>query len=158
VIRASSDSSGVGGLGREPGGRSTRTTRDSVPSPNDASSDGGIRIGSYRDLWAAEVTEESPALRFLAPRQTLELAPADADRLGLAMGDEVDVRQNGTSLQARVAIRDRVRPGSGFLIEGTAEGNANALEPGQAVEVTKVERPATNPAAPGRAAEEAVGK
>ena len=30
---------------------------------------------------------------------------------GLAQGDEVDVRSNGTSLRARVAIRERVRPG-----------------------------------------------
>jgi NADH-quinone oxidoreductase subunit G len=96
-----------------------------------------IQLGTYRDLWAAEVTDRSPALRFLAPRQTLDLAPADAERLGLAQGDEVDVRSNGTSLRARVAIRERVRPGSGFLIEGTAEANANALQPGELVEVTK---------------------
>ncbi len=62
----------------------------------------GIQLGTYRDLWAAEATDHSPALRFLAPRQTLELAPADADRLGVAQGDEVDVRSNGTSLRARV--------------------------------------------------------
>jgi hypothetical protein len=36
-----------------------------------------------------------------------------------------------------VAIRERVQPGSGFLIEGTAEANANALQPGELVEVTK---------------------
>ena len=77
------------------------------------------------------MTDRSPALRFLAPEQTLELAPADADRLGLAQGDEVDVRSNGTSLRARVMIRERVRPGSAFLIEGTAEANANALQPGE---------------------------
>jgi anaerobic selenocysteine-containing dehydrogenase len=96
-----------------------------------------VQIGTYRDLWATEVTDRSPALRFLAPRQTLDLAPADADRLGLAQGDEVDVRSNGTVVRARVAIRERVRPGSGFLIEGTAEANANALQPGELVEVTK---------------------
>ena len=61
----------------------------------------------------------------------------DADRLGLAQGDEVDVRSNGTSVRARVAIRERVHPGSGFLIEGTAEANANALEPGELVEIKK---------------------
>ena len=83
------------------------------------------------------MADQSPALRFLAPEQTLELAPADADRLGLAQGDEVDVRSNGTSLRARVMIRERVRPGSGFLIEGTAEANANALQAGELVEVTK---------------------
>ena len=65
--------------------------------------DGGAACnGTYRDLWATEATDHSPALRFLAPRQTLDLAPADADRLGLAQGDEVDVRSNGTSLRARV--------------------------------------------------------
>jgi anaerobic selenocysteine-containing dehydrogenase len=83
------------------------------------------------------VTDRSPSLRFLVPEQTLDLAPTDADRLGLSQGDEVDVRSNGTSLRARIAIRERVRPGSGFLIKGTAEANANALEPGALVEVTK---------------------
>jgi NADH-quinone oxidoreductase subunit G len=97
----------------------------------------GIQLGTYRDLWAAEATDHSPALRFLAPRQTLELAPADADRLGVAQGDEVFVRSNGTSLRARVAIRERISPGAGFLIEGITEANANALEPGELVEVTK---------------------
>ena len=47
------------------------------------------------------------------------------------------MRSNGTSLRARVAIRERVQPGSGFLIEGTAEANANALPTGEPVEVTK---------------------
>ena len=96
-----------------------------------------VQIGTYRDLWASEVADRSPALRFLAPEQTLDLAPADADRLGLAQGDEVDVRSNGTSLRARVMIRERVRPGSAFLIEGTTEANANALKPGDPVEVTE---------------------
>jgi NADH-quinone oxidoreductase subunit G len=106
------------------------------PTPTPAG-DGGLRVGTYRDLWASPVADLSPALRFLAPEQTLDLAPADADRLGLAQGDEVDVRSNGTSLRARVMIRERVRPGSAFLIEGTTEANANALKPGDPVEVTK---------------------
>ena len=75
---------------------------------------GGLRLGTYRDLWAAEVTDRSPALRFLAPKQTLELAPADAERLGLGSGDEVDVRSNGTSVRARVSIRERVQTGDGI--------------------------------------------
>jgi anaerobic selenocysteine-containing dehydrogenase len=83
------------------------------------------------------VTEHSPALRFLAPDQVLELSPADAERLGVAQGDEVDVRSNGTSLRARVTVRERMREGAGFMIEGTAAQNANALADGQAVEVAK---------------------
>ena len=83
-------------------------------------------IGTYRDLWAAEVTERSPALRFLRPKQTLEMSPADAERLGIAGAEDVDVRQNGTSVRARVALRERVRPGTGFLVDGLGDG-AGAL-------------------------------
>ncbi|OLE37544.1 MAG: hypothetical protein AUG48_04235 [Actinobacteria bacterium 13_1_20CM_3_68_9] len=80
------------------------------------------------------MTDRSPALRFLAPKQALELAPADAERLLVASGDEVDVRSNGTSVRARVSIHERVRPGSGFLIEGLGDG-AGALR-GEFAEVS----------------------
>jgi NADH-quinone oxidoreductase subunit G len=100
--------------------------------------DGGLRLGTYRDLWATDVTDRNPALRFLAPRQTLELAPADGEQLGVSDGDEVDVRSNGTSVRARVALRERMLPGAAFLIEGTAEQNANALAGAEAIEVAKV--------------------
>ncbi len=100
-------------------------------------SGGVIQLGTYRDLWAAEVTDRSPALRFLAPKQALEVAPADAERIGLGNGDRVEVRSNGTSVSARVSIRDRVRPGTGFLIEGLGD-DAGALG-GEMVEITKAE-------------------
>jgi NADH-quinone oxidoreductase subunit G len=114
-----------------------RKSPSPVPSPSPAN--GGLRLGTSRDLWSGEVTEQNPALRFLAPKQTLELAPSDGERLGIAHGDEVDVRSNGTSVRARVALRERMRPGAGFLIEGTAEQNANALAGAAEVEVGKVE-------------------
>jgi NADH-quinone oxidoreductase subunit G len=97
---------------------------------------GGLLIGTYRDLWAAEVTDRSPALRFLAPRQALEIAPADAERLGVGSGAEVDVRSNGTSVRARVSIHERIRPGSGFLIEGLGDA-AGGLR-GKLAEVSAV--------------------
>jgi predicted molibdopterin-dependent oxidoreductase YjgC len=96
---------------------------------------GALRLGTYRDLWSGEVTERNPALRFLAPRQRLELAPSDAERLGVANEAPVTVRANGASVEATVAIRERLRPGTGFLIEGTRVGNANALRAGEAIEV-----------------------
>jgi NADH-quinone oxidoreductase subunit G len=108
---------------------------DPDPAP---SGNGHLKLGTYRDLWAAEVTEHSPALRFLAPKQTVELAPVDADRIGLSQGDEVDVKSNGTSVRARVAIRERMRPGAAFMIEATVEANANALSAADAIEVIKV--------------------
>jgi predicted molibdopterin-dependent oxidoreductase YjgC len=99
----------------------------------------GLRLGTYRDLWAGEVTERNSALRFLVPGQTLELAPDDAKRLGVGHGDEAEVRSNGTTVRARVAVRSRMRPGAGFLIQGTQEENANLLASADVVEVTPAE-------------------
>jgi predicted molibdopterin-dependent oxidoreductase YjgC len=114
-----------------PAGRSSFVVRRSE------NTNGGLRLGTYRDLWAGEITERNPALRFLVPQQKVELAPADADRLGVADGDEVEVRSNGSSVRARVALRERMRPGAAFLIAGTGEQNANRLHGAEVVEITK---------------------
>jgi NADH-quinone oxidoreductase subunit G len=131
---------GVRWQDREEGGRFPGGERASLGVPAEGvrppSGGNGLRLGTYRDLWSGEVTEHSPALRFLAPRQTFEIAPADAERLGVANGDPVSVRSNGSAVEATVAIRDRLRPGAGFLIEGTKVANANALPAGERVEVT----------------------
>ena len=71
------------------------------------------------------------------PSQTLELSLTDAERFGVAQGDQVNVRSNGHSVAAKVAIRERIRPGSGFLIEGLAEQGPNALAGAEIVEVEK---------------------
>jgi len=96
---------------------------------------GELALSTYRDLWAGPITELNPPLRFLAPQQRVELSVPDAEKLGLSAGDEVSVSQNGTSLRARVAIRERVPEGTCLLLEGTAEGNANALLNGAPVSV-----------------------
>jgi hypothetical protein len=51
------------------------------------------------------------------------------------------VSVNGTSLAAVVAVRERMREGACFLIEGTQEANANALlnGSGRTVQIEKVE-------------------
>jgi anaerobic selenocysteine-containing dehydrogenase len=72
----------------------------------------------------------------LAPQQRVELSISDAKRLGLSANDAVKVSQNGTSVRAKVAIRERVPEGTCLLIEGTAESNANALLNGSPVRVT----------------------
>ena len=102
------------------------------PAP---ASNGALRLGTYRDLWAGEVSERNPALRFLIPKQTLEIAPHDAERLQVKDGDEVVVASSGSSVQARVELRERMPPGSVFLIDGTAEDNANALSGAETVEI-----------------------
>ncbi len=114
-------------------GADPRTSSRTSPPPATPE----LRLGTFRDLWAGEVTDRNEALRFLAPEQRVEIAPADADRLGLAEGDEVAVRSNGSSVNATVALRERIRPGSAFLIEGTAADNANALNGAETVELEK---------------------
>jgi predicted molibdopterin-dependent oxidoreductase YjgC len=95
-----------------------------------------LALGTYRDLWAGPITELNPPLRFLQPQQRVELSLSDAERLGLSNGDEVKVGENGSSVLARVQIRERVEQGVCFLIEGTAEDNANGLLNGSPVSVT----------------------
>ena len=96
-------------------------------------------LGTYRDLWAADVTKRNPALRFLMPKQQLEMAAKDAEALELKNGDEVTVSVNGHSVGATVAIRQRMKEGAAFLIEGTDEANANVLTNGatRTIEVAK---------------------
>ncbi|MDX6625013.1 MAG: NADH-quinone oxidoreductase subunit [Solirubrobacterales bacterium] len=104
-------------------------------SPPASSSAATLSLGTYRDLWVGPITELNPPLKFLEPQQRAELSPADADRLGLKHGDEVEVSSSGAVVLAKVAIRERQQEGVVFLIEGTAEDNANGLLNGGPVEV-----------------------
>jgi anaerobic selenocysteine-containing dehydrogenase len=106
------------------------------PPPPTRHSIGSLVLGTYRDLWAGPITELNPPLKFLQPQQRVELSLADAEQLGLKGGDEVDVSQNGTTVRAQVTIRERIEQGVCFLIEGTAEDNANGLLNGSPVNVT----------------------
>jgi hypothetical protein len=45
----------------------------------------------------------------------------------------VDVRSNGTSVRARVRIRERMRPGTAFLIDGL--GDAASSRAGEGGEI-----------------------
>jgi NADH-quinone oxidoreductase subunit G len=96
----------------------------------------GLLLGTYRDIWAGPVTELNPPLRFLQPKQRLELSEADAERLHLKTGYEVRVSQGDASVDALVLIKERVPEGVCFLSEGIADANANALLNGGPVRVT----------------------
>ncbi|MGI8845855.1 MAG: NADH-quinone oxidoreductase subunit NuoG [Thermoleophilaceae bacterium] len=109
----------------------------------------GLRLGTARSIWADPVTEHAPSLRFLAPRQRAELAPADAKQIGVQSGDEVEVSVGDRSVRAIVALRQAVQPGAVFLLAGTLEDNATALLNGTplVVGVRKVESGARSPLA-----------
>ena len=96
---------------------------------------GSLTLSTYRDLWAGPITELNPPLKFLAPQQRLELSLTDAERMDLKHGDKVRVSQNGSSIEAKVLIKERVPEGVCFLIEATAEDNANGLLNGGPVTV-----------------------
>ncbi|HEX2391424.1 MAG TPA: NADH-quinone oxidoreductase subunit NuoG [Solirubrobacterales bacterium] len=111
----------------------------STPHRRGASEEGAptpsLALGTYRDMWAGPITELNPPLKFLTPRQHLELSVADAERLGLKSGERVRVSQNGASVEASVRIKERVPEGVCFLAEAVLDGNANALLNGGPVEV-----------------------
>ncbi|HEX2160649.1 MAG TPA: molybdopterin dinucleotide binding domain-containing protein, partial [Thermoleophilaceae bacterium] len=90
----------------------------------------GLRLGAVPALFASPAVQHSPSLRFLAPRQRVELSPADAERLGIAAGDDVEVTSGDRSVRATAALRDTVRPGSVFLLQGLGESGAEALTNG----------------------------
>ena len=105
-----------------------------APPQND--SNGGLRLGTYRPIWASTEVEISPALHYTIAHQRVELSPTDAQRLGIVSGETVQVAQNGTRLRATAAVRSGVPAGTAFLATGIAEDSANELtEP--FVEVTK---------------------
>ncbi len=133
------------GSERESGATSQDTQRVSAsgevaPDSPQLPSSETLALGTYRDLWAGPITELNPPLKFLAPQQRLEISLADAERLGLKHGDDVTVGQNGSSVKAKVLVKERIQEGVCFLIEGTESGNANALLNGGPVrvEVTKL--------------------
>ena len=98
-----------------------------APAEPAASSNGHLRLGTYRPIWAAPECEISPALKFLIPEQQVELSPDDAQRLGILHGEQVVVAQNGTRLAAKAFVRSAIPAGSAFLADGLAADSANVL-------------------------------
>jgi NADH-quinone oxidoreductase chain G len=106
--------------------------------PEAQSPNGVLRLGTRPSLWSGYVTRHAPVLEFLKPEQTVELSPADAERLGVEPGAAVRVGTNGTRLNAKAVVRASMPEGTVFLIEGTDEEPAGALANGepQTVEVS----------------------
>jgi NADH-quinone oxidoreductase subunit G len=123
-------------LGTSSIGGGTADASDELPS-SAKRSEGvpALALGTYRDLWAGPITELNPPLKFLQPRQRVEVSPADAERLSVKQGERVLVGQNGAGVEAEVQIKERVPEGVVFMAEGTAEDNANGLLNGGPVRV-----------------------
>jgi NADH-quinone oxidoreductase subunit G len=104
--------------------------------PVAASPNGLLRLGSFRSIWASPEVEASPALAFLHPRQRVEISPADAERLGIAHGENVTVASNGDSVTGLAHIRASAPDGTVFL-QTSIPGESAALLEGPLVEVKR---------------------
>jgi NADH-quinone oxidoreductase subunit G len=90
----------------------------------------GLRLVSYRPLFAGPAIDRIPELQFQRPAAEIELAPDDASRIGVDTGATVHVRSNGTPVELRARVNRR-------LAAGVARVPANhAGELGTHVEVT----------------------
>jgi NADH-quinone oxidoreductase subunit G len=74
---------------------------------------GTLRLLRYRPLFSGHEVERVPELQFQRPEREVAMSTGDADRRGIATGDLVSVRSNGTSVELRARIDRR-------LVEGVA--------------------------------------
>ncbi len=84
---------------------------------------GTLRLLRYRPLFSGPEVERIPELQFQRPEREVALSAADADRRGIATGDAVSLRSNGTSVELRARVDGHLREG----IARVAEEHASDL-------------------------------
>jgi NADH-quinone oxidoreductase subunit G len=82
-----------------------------LPTPGDEHFVGELRLHRFRPLFSGAAVERVPELQFQRPAAEVELAPADADRRGIANGDQVVVRSNGTGVELTARVSRKLVPG-----------------------------------------------
>ena len=102
------------------------TTLDPAESPS-----GGLKLQRYTALFSGPAVERVPELGFQRPDRDVEIAAGDAASRGIANGDSVLVRSNGTSVELRARVNRKLLEG----VVRVAEEHAGDLHP--EVEVTK---------------------
>ncbi|MEX2210927.1 MAG: molybdopterin-dependent oxidoreductase [Gaiellaceae bacterium] len=90
-----------------------------------------LALYRYRPLFSGPAVERVRELAFQRPAAEIELSAEDAGRRGIATGDEVEVRSNGTSATLRARVNRRLIAG----VVRVAEEHATDLY--ATVEVTK---------------------
>ncbi len=82
-----------------------------LPTPGDEHFVGELRLHRFRPLFAGPAVERVPELQFLRPDPAVELSPPDAERRGIANGDAVLVRSNGTGVELEARVAKHLVPG-----------------------------------------------
>ncbi|HET8652703.1 MAG TPA: molybdopterin-dependent oxidoreductase [Gaiellaceae bacterium] len=88
----------------------------------------GLRLVTYRPLFSGPAVERIPELQFQRPGPEVELARDDAQRLGIASGQTVYVRSNGTSLELRARLSRELAPGVVRIPDEHAAGLEGRVE------------------------------
>ena len=88
----------------------------------------GLRLVTYRPLFSGPAVERIPELQFQRPPAEVEVAFDDAHRLGIANGDEVDVRSNGTSVHLRARVSRSLAPGTVRAADEHVQGLQRSVE------------------------------
>ncbi len=96
--------------------------------PAETGGEAGLRLVVYRPLFSGPAVERVPELQFQRPDPEVELTPADAERLGISKGAEVNVRSNGTSVRLRARLADDLAAGAVRIAEPHAEGLEGFVE------------------------------
>ncbi len=109
---------------------------DLETAPAAAPANGSLRLGTFRSIWAAPEVGASPALKFLHPRQRVELAPQDAARLGVSEGEQLVVGSGGDTVSGVAFIRASALEGTVSLETAMPADGANRLQ-GPLVEVRR---------------------
>ncbi|HEY3921484.1 MAG TPA: 2Fe-2S iron-sulfur cluster-binding protein [Gaiellaceae bacterium] len=100
-----------------------------APPPSTRVAEGpGLRLVAYTPLFSGAAVERTPELAFLRPDGEIELAADDARARGIANGDAVTVRSNGTSRALRARIVRDLAPGVTRIPRDDAEGLHETVE------------------------------
>jgi predicted molibdopterin-dependent oxidoreductase YjgC len=91
----------------------TTPPADAPSAPADEHFVGALRLQRYRPLFSGPLVDRVRELDFQRPEREVEISPADAERRGIASGETVVVRSNGTSIELRARVNRA-------LIEGVA--------------------------------------
>jgi len=102
-----------------------------VQAPAEPKRGKGLRLVRYRALFSGPAVERVPELQFQRPHPEVELPEQDARKRGIANGDSVTVRSNGTSVTLRARLSRELRSG----VVRIAEEYAADLQP--TVEISK---------------------
>ncbi|HUF01545.1 MAG TPA: molybdopterin-dependent oxidoreductase [Gaiellaceae bacterium] len=110
----------------------TTSTPPPLHAPADERFVGELRLHRYRPLFSGPDVERVPELRFQRPAPEVELSAVDAERRGIAPGDLVSIRSNGTSVELTARVNRK-------LVEGVVRvADEHAHELHASVEVVAI--------------------